>query len=344
VSHRPVILLSVALAACKGEAPPVMATNWPEADALFHSDPRFLGADGAYTVDLGNDRTLWLFGDTFLARTPGGTASDALFLRNTAAIQTGRDPSRALMEFAWGAGDDGSPQSFLAQDGADWFWPGGGARIGGALLLFYGRIQTPAGDSSGFQQVGWRAVLVDDPDDPPGLWTMHRAAMPSDTGGVFPGTATLLDGDYLYAYGEKGDVWHDVYLARWPVASAGAGDLSAPEWWCGSGWSGSCSNGAAVVVHLGASELSVSPGGHLASFVMVQSEGVGAATLALRTAPAPEGPWSDAESFFRPPESNEGGTDVYAGKGHPGLVGADIVATYVPSALYFPRFVRVTYR
>jgi hypothetical protein len=338
------LLLIPVLAACKGDAPPVVASSWPEADALFHSDPRFLGADGAYTVDLGSGRALWLFGDTFLAKAPGGTTSDAFFIRNSAAVQTGPDPSHALFELAWGANDDGSPRSYLAQDGGDWFWPGGGARIGGVLVLFYGRIQTPAGNPSGFQQVGWRAVVVEDPDDPPGLWTTHDAAVPADTAGVFPGTAALLWGDYLYAYGEKGDVWHDVYLARWPVATAGAGDLSSPEWWCGDAWRASCDGGPAVVVHLGAPELSVAADGRLAPFVMVQTEGLGAATLALRTAPAPEGPWSDAQSFFRPPESNEGGTDVYAGKAHPSLAGADIVATYVPSALYFPRFVRVSVR
>jgi hypothetical protein len=99
-----------------------------------------------------------------------------------------------------------------------------------------------------------------------------------------------------------------------------------------------------VIVHDGAPELSVQADGVLAPFVMVQTEGVGAATLALRTAPAPEGPWSDVESFFRPPESREAGQgDVYAGKAHPGLSGADIVATYVPASLYFPRFVRVSY-
>ena len=26
---------------------------WPEADTLFHSDPRWLGADGAFSVNLG---------------------------------------------------------------------------------------------------------------------------------------------------------------------------------------------------------------------------------------------------------------------------------------------------
>jgi len=331
------------LAACAGEAPPVDAAGWPEADALFHSDPRWLGADGAYSVDLGGDRILWLFGDTFLAKEPGGTASDAYFLRNSAAIQTGRDPSRALMAFYWGADADGGPESFVANDGADWFWPGGGARIGDALILFYGRIATPSGDPSGFENVAWRALVVDDPDDEPSVWTMHDATLPTG-GDIFLGTAALLTDDYLYAYGENGDVFHDVYVARWPVASAASGDLSSPAWWCGDSWAASCGGEPAVVVPTGASELSVQAGGSLAPFVMVQTEGVGAATLALRTAPAPEGPWSGPFSFFRPPESRDGETDVYAGKAHAGLAGGDLVATYVPADLYFPRFVRASYR
>ncbi len=335
--------LLLCLAACAGDSPPVAGTSWPEADALFHSDPRWLGADGAYSVDLGGDRILWLFGDTFLAREPGGTTSDALFLRNSAAIQTGRDPSRALMAFYWGVDSNGGPQSFIAQDGADWFWPGGGARIGDTLLLFYGRIATPSGDPSGFQGIDWRAIIVDDPDDEPSMWTMHDAAR-SSGGTIFPGTATLLTDDFLYAYGENGDVFHDVYVERWTVASAASGDLSSPEWWCGGSWATSCGGDPTAVVSNGAPELSVQPGGALAPYVMVQSEGVGASTLALRTAPAPEGPWSGPLSFFRPPESRGEESDVYAGKAHAGVAGGDLVATYVPGELYFPRFVRVSLR
>ena len=43
------------------------AEPWPEADALFRSDPRWLGADDAYSVDLGGRRVLWLFADTFVS-------------------------------------------------------------------------------------------------------------------------------------------------------------------------------------------------------------------------------------------------------------------------------------
>jgi hypothetical protein len=353
VSARSLLLVTaIACASCKGASPPVTGTTWPEADALFHSDARWLGADGAYSVELGNDRTLWLFGDTFLASHPGGGTADALFLRNSAAVQTGRDPSHALMAFAWGADDDGAPRSFVPQDGAEWFWPGGGARIGGTLLTFWQRMGTPAGDPSGFETRGWRAVVVDDPDDDASAWTMRDATLPADShGAAFSGAVLLHDG-LLYAYGENAGATHDIVVARWTADAAATGDLSSPAWWCGDAWRADCGGAPAVVVHLGAPEQSVSADGRLAAFVMVQTAGYGATTLAVRTAPAPEGPWSDPVSFFRPPESLDDDAFVYAGKAHPELAGADLVATYVPStfgssddpSLYHPHFVRMTYR
>jgi hypothetical protein len=352
---RGALLTLAALTACKGPAAPVSADVWPGADRLFHAGPRWLAADGAYSVDLGGDRSLWLFGDTLIARAPGGGRADALFIRNSVAVQTGRDPSRALIDFAWGAGDDGGPRSFLDQDGHDWFWPGGGARVGDRLLLFWGRIHAPAGDPHGYAQIGWRALVVDNPDDPPATWASRDALLPADSHGLYPGSAALHTAGFVYAYAGTGSPPHDHYLVRWPEAAAAAGDLRAPEWWCAGGWSGTCAGGPAVVVANGAPELSVHADGRLAPYVMVQSEGFGAATLALRTAPAPEGPWSDVESFFRPPEwSGDGLYDsaIYAGKAHPELAGADLIATYVPTlhgvdsdddSLYIPHFVRITY-
>ena len=78
------------------------------------------------------------------------------------------------------------------------------------------------------------------------------------------------------------------------------------------------------------------------------------ATLAIRTAPRMEGPWSELRDVLRPPESFDDTSIVYAGKGHAELIGADIVATYVPSSFdtlpaaldrlyYHPFFARLTF-
>jgi hypothetical protein len=73
----------------------IQATPWTEADALFRSDPRWLGSDGAYSIDLGDGRVLWLFGDTFISTSFLNTRRLAKMIRNSVGVQTGYEPSTA---------------------------------------------------------------------------------------------------------------------------------------------------------------------------------------------------------------------------------------------------------
>jgi hypothetical protein len=106
---------------------------WPEADKLFHSDPRWLGADGAYSIDLGHGRVLWMFSDSFVTRKPGDVRWHAAFVHNTIAIQSGYDPSHATIKFYWRT-RRGEPTEIFPSEGAVWMWPGSGIRVGDRLL------------------------------------------------------------------------------------------------------------------------------------------------------------------------------------------------------------------
>ena len=87
-------------------------------------------------------------------------------------------------------------------------------------------------------------------------------------------------------------------------------------------------------------------------FLEVNSAGFGATSIVLRRAARPEGPWSEPQTLYWPPESAEPGLLVYAAKSHPELAGGDLVVTYAANGpderlatdmnLYFPRFVRVS--
>jgi len=87
-------------------------------------------------------------------------------------------------------------------------------------------------------------------------------------------------------------------------------------------------------------------------WLAVHSVGFGATSIAVRSAPAPEGPWSPACAVFTPPDSTKPTVLVYAAKAHPELLGGSLVATYATNStdlatlandmsVYFPRFVRV---
>ena len=329
---------------------------WPEADALFQHDPAWLGADAAFTVDLGKARVLWLFGDTFIARGAARQRSDAYFIRNSVAVQSGSyDPSIASAKFAWKTG--APPSSFFPESGTSWHWPAGGVRLATRLVLFWTIIR-PASNAFGFEAAGPRVVSVANPDSDPSGWAFTDAMFPTP---AFPVTllAPIVVGTYLYVYAvrEPGD--HRVYIARVPLKAAELGDFSGTAWYTPDrGWqSVAALGGDPAVIFPGsgtdnAPELSVQMLKN-GTFLAVQSVGFGATQLALRTAPAPEGPWTAPCAVFQPSESAAKDAFVYAGKGHPGLVGADIVATYVANSfastavvtdmsLYFPRFVKLS--
>jgi len=364
------LVLGAVAAACGGGrsvAPGV--EPWPEADALFHQDPRWRGADDAFSVDLGTGRAVWLFADTAVATSARRTRAESCVVRNSVGLMTGSDPEQAAMTFHWRRGGDGAPESFFPR-GADacyparddaWFWPGDGERLGadGPLLVFLLRIRRdPAAKPPwDFDGDGWAAVRIPNPDADPSDWRVERAATRPNPWNIVVGSGSVLArGDWLYAFATREPTF-DVYLARWPLSAAAAGDLSSPEWWTGEARGGfveqSELDGAPKALFRdGQPEFTVHEvsGGGL---VAVQTIGFGAATIGYRTAPSITGPWSDVREVWRPPESSRKGALVYGAKAHP-EIDADgaLAVTYIASnfdlktvladeSLYYPRFVRL---
>lgn len=356
-------LVGLVLATC-AQAPQTIgavSAPWPEADVLFRRDPSWRGGDAAYSVDLGAEnggaaRTLWLFGDSFVAKPGSVGRRGCAMVRNSIAVQEGADPTTAAITFHW-RGTHDAPASWFAEDGDVWHWPLAGLRIGEVVTVFCTRVRrSGANGPFGFQAIGWTALALRGVDGPVPQWRCEPRATFASPFPVVVGTAVVAHGAHVYAYALAEPGTHAVYALRWPAATFAAGDLLTPEWFDAGSWRAHATftRAPTPVLTEGAPEFSVSrtPTG----FAMVQSLGFGHTDLAVRTAPAPEGPWSEARVAFRPPESSLDGVFVYAGKAHPQLTGdevrSDLVATYASNAwdfgrliddetLYFPRFVRL---
>ena len=329
-------------------------TSWPAADQLFQGDRSWLGADDAYTVPLGGDRTLWLFGDTFLGERAAGRAA-AGFVSNTVAVQIGLDPSTATLH-RWPTQPSEGPV-FAATQRGEWLWPLHGVRLDRSLLLFFMRVRSTRPDlathgeawaeegSLGFfEVVGSTARLVEGADAHPREWSPREVEVPQ--GGGVLGTGVLVDGEHVYAYSYRDG---DALLGRWPRAKAAVGELGDPEWWSGATWDSDV--GAAACVLPGVvTEFTVHRDGE--RFLHTQVGNPLTPTIDVRSAPRPEGPWSAPTPVFTPPESGRDGVIAYAGKAHPELVGDGLVVTYATIALtrdatladetvYWPRFAQV---
>lgn len=355
-----VLVVLIAAAGCTDSELSVQAEPWPQANQLFRNHPQWVGGDGAYSCDLGPDasgrpRTLWLFGDSSVARTADRDLHGGWFLRNSIGVQTGADPSTALMQFYW-RNTDGQPGSFFAERDGLMFWPGPCLRAADRLYVVGGRLRAGSGQ---FGFAAERPVLfvVDNPDADPSTWQPRELYFADRVVDEWLGTAGVLHDSHWYLYGEVG-FGHDYVLSRISLDNLATEQLQLTEFWQDQTWrqADALQGPPDILFKWGAPESSVHWQPELGQFVMAQSEGFGATTLALRTAPRPQGPWSPPQTILRPPESSVAGQNfVYAGKAHSSLTGADLVLTYVPSQFddipvrsrpwaYSPHFVRVWFR
>ncbi len=342
-----------------GSAAQPAARAWPEADRIFHGDPRWRGGDGASSVDLGRGRILWLFGDSLVCESPPYERKRAGLVRNSVMVETGPDPLTASAAFFWGR-EKGRPAAFFPGRGAAWRWPASGVALSGRLLVFLMNVK-PAENALGFAPAGWSAVFVKKPSQSPELWRAAEAKLP-------PGrqdglTAVLLAGSggaaplggHLLCWGQAAATG-EAFLMRFSLAEAARGDLSRPSYWDGP------EHGFVPPERLrgrkpaplfsGApAEFSVHRQSPSGAFLVISALGFGSADLSLRRGPRPSGPFSEPASFFRPPEWGRPGVLLYAAKAHPEISApGGLAVTYASNSLdpetvladeslYYPRFV-----
>lgn len=324
---------------------PLVAEPWPEAEALFHRDPRWMGGDGVYSIDLGNSRVLWLFGDSFIATSPNHTRSESKLVRNSAAIQTGYDPASASIHFFWSE-QNGEPSDFIIDPvSSRWLWPAHGVRLGNRLILFLSEIASSSG-GLGFTGKGWKAVAIDNPDANPDQWTMRFLDTPNRFS-LSVGTSVYVSGDYLYAYAVPNEHPGPIYLARWSLTEATEGNLTNIAWYMGArGWvpQSTLSDRPTSLRGDGQAEFNVFPNLPHTPYLMVQTHGFGASVLAVSTASTLIGLWSGLQQFYRPPEADRDDIMIYSGKMHPMLTnsGSDFVASYCTNSKDFNRLVQDT--
>jgi len=197
------------------------------------------GGDAAASVVLPGDagrRSLWLFGDSFVAD-PGGPEGRAYpFAHNSIAIARCDDDGTFALDFEWGpraaarprdaVADTladtpadtlaGAPRAFFEPDpAAEWvarsrsetgeepyYWPLSAARLGDEVVVALLRVAPAAAGGPfhlPFRAVGVDLARIENPGAAPATWRMRVATL-SDRSDVLPAAALVANRDHLYAF------------------------------------------------------------------------------------------------------------------------------------------------
>ncbi|HEY5314549.1 MAG TPA: DUF4185 domain-containing protein [Pirellulales bacterium] len=356
-------------AACLAQAAPadaplrvLEAAPLESLSRAFRQTSGWTGADGAYSIPISPQRTLWTFDDTFIGRIEQGRRAGARMINDSFAWQTlpaGGQPLR----FFWRS-DAGQPASVLhADDAASWYWPGDGAIVGQRLYLLAKRVRKQAAGEPGFQfdWYGNDLLAIDNPTAEPTQWRWRRIELP--WGQDFPqlSSACLVEGGFFYIYGlfpasQLGPLHKPLAVARISQTELAAERPRGWQFWtaddAGGRWSEKPTRLAALF-NDAAPEMTIGRVPRIEGLVATYTAIGMSAEIRLRVARRPEGPWSTHALAYRCPEAAQK-LHVYGAKAHPELASTpgDLVITYCVNTgslgehfehpdIYVPRAIRI---
>ena len=362
-----IVLLAVTLLCCAGvkPGPNVTVETLPQYDALFSNEDGWTGGDGAYSVALNQDTIAWFFGDTWIGQIKNVRHVNATLVNNTVAIQHGRRPAEAKMDFYCGRADDGSPTALIRPvDGRGWLWVFDGVMTAKGLYLFLIQVERTASDEVfDFKIIGVWLGHVENPGELPSAWRVRQSPIPwttfSESENILWGSAVLQIDNILYIYGTaedpgSADGMKHMILARVPLSLLS--DYSRWRFYANGRWVSDFRQAGHLSANM-PNEYSVSYLPVLKQYAVIYSQDGLSKNILARLSPEPQGPWSDPLQLYQCPEAEwDNSVFCYAAKAHEELSQApdQLILTYVAnsvdfnkvandSRLYRPRFIKVTF-
>lgn len=192
----------------------------------------WIAGDATFSIALPDQRTLWLFGDSFIGTVnpDSSIVAGSHFIRNCAVLQDG-DSMRSLA-----GGTIQNPTEFLPSVKPDsvWYWPEHGLVENDTLKIFFSEFVVTNG-TPGFNFKYTNLYLAY--FTYPGIELLGKVQLPYySQNKVCYGNSVMTDNGFTYIYGRKET--DTVYHIAYPhVARVPAGNLQAPwQFFNGSTW------------------------------------------------------------------------------------------------------------
>jgi len=341
---------------------PVFNSELPSYYQLFYRENGWTGGDAAYSIALSNDKTLWLFGDTWYGEICEGkhASGSTLPAHNTLAIQQGKDPATACLNYYFGKSSSENLTSFFEpKDGVGLFWPNHGIVLNNKLYIIMVKVDYDT-NAIGFKLIGTWLLTIDNPLDPPLQWQVTQLEIPH---ALFSNTKDIIFGSYLlekngsvYIYGNETN--HDegnryLYLAKVPYDSLTY--FNTWKFYNNGQWVNDYNSSEKLTDKIGI-QFSVSYQPKIGKYILVTTELGFSKNITIQYSDSLQGPWQAPITIYQCPEMDwDSRILCYAGNGHSELSDNDeLIITYIAnsldfwhmasdSRLYYPRFLKIKF-
>jgi hypothetical protein len=202
----------------------------------FKRTSAWVAGDGAHSILLKDNRSLWSFGDSHIGfYDPATNTIPCLFQVRNAGLTMGITNPVSQTTYT----GKGSPASYyaLGTNNNYWFWPLEGYQNNDTIYIFLQRMHlTGSGNNLSFEEVdsGYIAKILF-----PMLTISSYSLLPEKNGITF-GNGVVVDNvaGFVYVYGTKPNtLGNDLFVARFPKSNI----YNSWEYYNGSGWSTSAS-------------------------------------------------------------------------------------------------------
>lgn len=284
----------------------------------------WLGGDGAYSVPLSNDKSVWLFGDTFMG--PNPTRAGSSMVANSIGLSQCTPAGFQIQYFA-GTPQQNQPQPFFKAT-QDKYWPIHGFVHNHKLYVALEQVSTNIAEPDntfGFAIVGVTLAEIANYQAPPSQWQIRYREL-SRTKAAIPGIAMIKKDGYLYMLTVKENKEHPVLLNRlaWDKLNNPMAELEYLSQ--NKSWKkGLLGPDSAVLVKQAATEISLHYDTVRHQWIMVHTHpAFFSKDVVIRQARSIEGPWEQSVTTLplyqemmpqNPHYDSE--TFCYAAKAHP---------------------------
>lgn len=312
----------------------------------------WLGGDGAYSVPLSANQTLWLFGDTFVGSTTTKppTRMGSTMVANSIGISR-CGPHGFEVNYFFGVPENQKATPFF-KTAQDKYWPIHGFMHQNKLYVALEQVATisDADNVFNFAVVGVTLTEIANPTDPPQQWRMRYLPL-SRSKAAIPGIAMVKKDRYVYMLTVQENKAHPVMLNRLSLDQL-ANPLVELEYLSRTqGWKkGLMGDDSAILVPQAATEISLHFEPQRQQWIMVHTNPTfWSKEVVIRQAPALEGPWQQKvslQSLYQEMQPTDPLYDkeifCYAAKAHPQFSAAphSLVVTYACNSLNFGKLLQ----